>query len=128
MKDTIIRGGENIYAPGVEDELVEHPKIANAALVAMPDDRLGERPAAFVELIEGADNLTLEEVTSFLTERGMAVFKHPEHLEKLSSLPRTEVGKIEKRQLEARLENRVKKPSRDCNANAVSVTDGVRRF
>lgn len=104
VKDTIIRGGENIFAPGVEDALVEHPKITNAALVAMPDDRLGERPAAFVELTEGADDLTLEEVTSFLTERGMAVFKHPEHLEILSSLPRTEVGKIEKKQLEARLE------------------------
>lgn len=100
MKDTIIRGGENIYAPGVEDELVEHPKIANAALVGMPDDRLGERPAAFIELTADAEDVTLDEVSSFLEDRGMAVFKHPERLEILHSLPRTEVGKIEKKRLQ----------------------------
>lgn len=107
MKDTIIRGGENIYAPGVEDELVEHPAIANAALVAMPDDRLGERPAAFVELVDSAEELTLEKVSAFLDERGLAVFKHPEHLEVVESLPRTEVGKIEKKRLEARIADRI---------------------
>lgn len=100
IKDTIIRGGENIYAPGVEDELVEHPAIANAALVGMPDERLGERPAAFVELSDDADSLTLEEVVSFLDERGVAVFKRPERLEVLGELPRTEVGKIDKARLE----------------------------
>lgn len=106
IKDTIIRGGENIYAPGVEDELVEHPEIANAALVAMPDDRLGERPAAFVELVDSAGDLTLADVSAFLDERGMAVFKHPEYLEVVESLPRTEVGKIEKQRLEERLAER----------------------
>jgi non-ribosomal peptide synthetase component E (peptide arylation enzyme) len=102
-KDTIIRGGENIYAPGVEDEIVEHPAIANAVLVGMPDDRLGERPAAFVELAPGADPVTLEALSAFLAERGLAVFKRPEYLEVVDELPRTEVGKIEKRALEARL-------------------------
>ena len=100
IKDTIIRGGENIYAPGVEDELVEHSKILNIALVAMPDDRLGERPVAYVELTDDAEDLTLEEISAFLDERGIAVFKHPERLEILDSLPRTEVGKIEKAKLE----------------------------
>lgn len=103
IKDTIIRGGENIYAPGVEDELIEHPKIANAALVGMPDDRLGERPAAFVELTDDADGIDLEEVSEFLDARGMAVFKRPERLEVVESLPRTEVGKIEKKTLEQRI-------------------------
>jgi non-ribosomal peptide synthetase component E (peptide arylation enzyme) len=103
IKDTIIRGGENIYAPGIEDELVEHPAIANAALVAMPDERLGERPAAFVELAEGADSLTLDGVVAFLDDRGVAVFKRPEHLEVVSELPRTEVGKIDKSLLEERI-------------------------
>lgn len=103
LKDTIIRGGENIYAPGVEDELVEHPAIANAALVGMPDDRLGERPAAFVELTNDASDLSLEDVSSFLEERGIAVFKRPERLEILKSLPRTEVGKIEKQALKDRI-------------------------
>ncbi len=103
IKDTIIRGGENIYAPGVEDELVEHQKIANAALIGIPDDRLGERPAAFVELTDDAADLSLEDVSSFLEERGIAVFKRPEYLEVLESLPRTEVGKIEKQALKDRI-------------------------
>lgn len=103
IKDTIIRGGENIYAPGVEDELIEHPKIANAAVVGVPDDRLGERPAAVVELADGADNISLGEISSFLDDRGMAVFKRPERLAILPSLPRTEVGKIEKKALEDRI-------------------------
>jgi non-ribosomal peptide synthetase component E (peptide arylation enzyme) len=105
-KDTIIRGGENIYAPGVEDEIVEHPAVANAALIGMPDDRLGERPVAFVELAPGADSLTLEELSTFLDDRGLAVFKHPERLDVLEELPRTEVGKIEKTALGERLDER----------------------
>jgi non-ribosomal peptide synthetase component E (peptide arylation enzyme) len=107
LKDTIIRGGENIYAPGVEDELVEHPHILNVALVGMPDDRLGERPCAYVELTDDAEDLTLEEVSSFLDDRGIAVFKRPERLEVLESLPRTEVGKIEKKKLEDRIAEQI---------------------
>ena len=105
MKDTIIRGGENIYAPGVEDELIEHPKIANVAVVAVPDDRLGERPAAVVELAEDAEDVSLGELSAFLDERGIAVFKRPERLAVLPSLPRTEVGKIEKKALEDRIDD-----------------------
>lgn len=103
IKDTIIRGGENIYAPSIEDELVEHPNIANAALVGIPDDRLGERPAAFVELTSEGTDLSLEDVSSFLEKRGIAVFKRPERLEITKSLPRTEVGKIEKQALKDRI-------------------------
>jgi non-ribosomal peptide synthetase component E (peptide arylation enzyme) len=103
IKDTINRGGESIYAPGVEDELIEHPNIVNAAFVGMPDDRLGERPVAFVELADDADDLTVEEVSAFLDERGLAVFKHPERLVVVEALPRTEVGKIKKKKLEERL-------------------------
>lgn len=111
IKDTIIRGGENIYAPGVEDELIEHPKIANAAVVGVPDDRLGERPAAVVELADGAAEVSLEEISSFLDDRGMAVFKRPERLAIVSSLPRTEVGKIEKKALEDRIEELLEESS-----------------
>lgn len=103
-KDTIIRGGENIYAPGVEDQLVEHPKIANAAVVGVPDERLGERPGAFVELAPDADELSLAELAEFLADRGVAVFKRPERLELVDELPRTEVGKVDKATLEDRIE------------------------
>jgi len=103
LKDTIIRGGENIYAPGVEDELVEHPKIKNVAVIGMPDERLGERPMAYVELEDEANSLSLAEVIEFLDERGMAVYKRPERLEIMGSLPRTEVGKISKANLRSRI-------------------------
>ncbi|MFC6723559.1 (2,3-dihydroxybenzoyl)adenylate synthase [Halobium palmae] len=100
IKNTIIRGGENIYAPGVEDVVAEHPAVANVAIVAMPDERLGERPCAFVELAEGATSLTLDELSDFLEEKGLAVFKRPERLEIMPELPRTEVGKLDKKRLE----------------------------
>ena len=103
LKDTIIRGGENIYAPGVEDELIEHPKVANVAVIGMPDDRLGQRPMAYVELEDGVDSLELAELTDFLEERGVAVFKRPERLEVVEALPRTEVGKISKAELTERI-------------------------
>ncbi|WP_336023577.1 (2,3-dihydroxybenzoyl)adenylate synthase [Halobellus salinisoli] len=113
MKDTIIRGGENIYAPGVEDELIEHPKIANVAIIGVPDDRLGERPAAVVELADGVEEITLEEISAFLDERGIAVFKRPERLATVRSLPRTEVGKIEKKELEDRILDLIESPESD---------------
>ena len=100
IKNTIIRGGENIYAPGVEDVVAEHPAVANVAVVAMPDERLGERPCAFVELADGADSLSLDDLSAFLEEKGVAVFKRPERLEIMAELPRTEVGKLDKKRLE----------------------------
>ncbi len=103
IKDTIIRGGETIYAPGVEDQLVEHPKVANIAVVGKPDDRLGQRPFAFVEPPDGSEPPSLDELQDFLAERGMAVFKRPEELSVLSDLPRTGVGKIDKAALEERV-------------------------
>lgn len=108
IKETIIRGGENIYAPDLEDVIIEHPKIENVAVIGVPDERLGERPAAVVELRNGVEDLTLEELREFLDERGIAVFKHPERLEIVQSLPRTEVGKIAKADLEERLTRMLK--------------------
>jgi non-ribosomal peptide synthetase component E (peptide arylation enzyme) len=108
IKETIIRGGENIYAPDLEDDIIEHPKIENVAVIGMPDERLGERPMAFVELREGETELTLEELTEFLDERGIAVFKRPERLEIVENLPRTEVGKIAKNTLQERITAKLK--------------------
>ncbi|WP_165874801.1 AMP-binding protein [Natrarchaeobius oligotrophus] len=99
LKDTIIRGGENIYAPGLEDEIIEHEKVENVAVIGIPDDRLGERVGAYVELVDGYDDLTVEEMGSFLEDQGIAVFKRPERIEVVEELPRTEVGKISKTDL-----------------------------
>lgn len=103
LKDTIIRGGENIYAPGVEDELIEHPRISNVAVVGKRDERLGERPLAFLELADEGKEITVEELSEWLDDRGMAVFKHPEFVRIVENLPRTEVQKIDKQALRERL-------------------------
>lgn len=103
LDDTIIRGGESIYAPGVEDVIVEHPAVEQVAVVGLPDERLGQRACACVELRAGADGLTLEGLRAFLEERGLAVFKHPERLERFDRLPRTAVGKLDKATLRERL-------------------------
>lgn len=104
-KETIIRGGENIHTPGVESVIVDHPKVADAAVIGKPDERLGEQPYAFVTLVEDAEALTLDELVAFLDEQGMAVFKRPEFLEVVEEFPRTGVQKIDKQALEERVES-----------------------
>ncbi|MET0577737.1 MAG: AMP-binding protein [Ilumatobacteraceae bacterium] len=102
MKDLINRGGEKISAEEVEDLALGHPAIRNIAAVAMPDDVLGERMCAFVILQPGA-SLDLDELGRFLTEHGVARFKHPERLELVDEFPLSPVGKVQKKQLAARL-------------------------
>ena len=95
-KDMIIRGGKNIYPIEVEELIYAHPKIVEAALVGMPDHRLGERSCLFVVLKPG-EKLTLEEVVEYLTEKGIAKYKLPERLEVRQELPMTPSKKIWKR-------------------------------
>ena len=100
-KDLINRGGEKINAEEVEMLLVSHPAIAEAALVAMPDPRLGERACAFVATRVGQQPPTLPELREYLEARGVAKYKWPERLEYVEALPRTNVGKVLKRNLRA---------------------------
>ncbi|MDR3439323.1 medium-chain fatty-acid--CoA ligase [Telmatospirillum sp.] len=93
-KDVIIRGGENISSTEVEGILLDHPKVREAAAVAMPDPRLGERTCAYVCLKNATDTLTLEDVVTFFTERHVAKFKFPERVEIIGSLPRNPAGKV----------------------------------
>lgn len=109
MKETIIRGGENIYAPDLEDEIIEHPKVENVAVIGIPDERLGQRPGAFIKLQADETSLTLDELSKFLDDRGIAVFKRPEWLEVVREFPRTEVGKIEKTTLKEQITETLKK-------------------
>jgi 2,3-dihydroxybenzoate-AMP ligase len=98
VKDQINRGGEKIGAEEVEAHLMAHPAIAMAAVVAMPDDRLGEKVCAFVVLRDG-DHIGLDELKDFLSHRGLARFKFPERLEVIDRMPLTNVGKIKKADL-----------------------------
>ncbi|NHR15974.1 medium-chain fatty-acid--CoA ligase [Escherichia coli] len=95
-KDIIVRGGENISSREVEDILLQHPKIHDACVVAMPDERLGERSCAYVVLKAPHHSLSLEEVVAFFSRKRVAKYKYPKHIVVIEKLPRTASGKIQK--------------------------------
>ncbi|MEU3984024.1 AMP-binding protein [Streptomyces sp. NPDC026672] len=95
IKDLIIRGGTNISAAEVENHLITHPRVAQAAVVAVPDARLGEKACAFV--VPRGQAPTLSELTDYLRgERRIATQKLPEMLQIVDELPTTSSGKIQK--------------------------------
>ena len=101
-KDVIIRGGENIASKEVEDILARHAAIIEAAVVSKPDERYGERVAAFVRLRETAE-LTLDDVRDHFARAGVARQKTPEHLVIVNEFPRSMSGKIRKIELREQL-------------------------
>jgi acyl-CoA synthetase len=104
--DIIIRGGKNISAPAVEAEVAEHPAVALAAAVAMPDEVFGERVCVYAELEPGAD-LTLDELVGFLRGKGISPEWWPERLVVLDALPRASGGKVAKGELRADIRRRL---------------------
>jgi 2,3-dihydroxybenzoate-AMP ligase len=100
-KDQINRGGDKVAAEDVENHLLAHPAVHDAALVAMPDAYLGERSCAFI-IVRGAAPKT-RELTAFLRERGLAHFKIPDRIEFIEQFPKTGVGKVDKRLLRERI-------------------------
>jgi len=95
-KDMIVRGGENICCTEIENALLEHPAIKEAAVIAIPDKRMGERACAYLILNDDFSNVTIRELTDFFVAKGIAKFKCPERLEFMNILPRTESGKVQK--------------------------------
>ncbi len=93
-KDIIISGGENISSVEVEQTLYRHPSVAEAAVVARPDERWGETPCAFLELKDGVDEPTEEEIIQFCRDN-MASFKTPKRVV-FGPLPKTSTGKVQK--------------------------------
>jgi non-ribosomal peptide synthetase component E (peptide arylation enzyme) len=101
--DLIIRGGQNIFPADIEAVLSQHPKILEVAVVGLPDPEMGERVGAFVVCRDGLP-VTLNEVVSFLQEKGLARFKRPERLEVLKTLPKVASGhKVDKNKLKESL-------------------------
>lgn len=103
LKDIIIRKGENISAKEIEDLLHEHPKVAEAAAIGLPDPASGERCCAVVVCRDPAEPLDLDEMVAFLKSRALMVQKIPEQLEILDVLPRNPTGKVLKNELRERL-------------------------
>jgi cyclohexanecarboxylate-CoA ligase len=101
-KDIIIRKGENLSAKAIEDELYDHPKVADVAVIGVPDPESGERVCACVVLAPNAAPLTLREVREFMLSRGLMAQKVPEQLEIIDALPRNATGKVTKFELRRR--------------------------
>ncbi len=99
-KDVIKSGGEWISSVELENHLMSHPQVAEAAVIAVPDERWDERPLATVVLSEGA-SVTPDELRAFLAER-VAKWQLPERWSFLQEVPKTSVGKFDKKVLRAR--------------------------
>jgi long-chain acyl-CoA synthetase len=100
-KELIIRGGFNVYPREVEEVLYAHPAVAAAAVIGVPDDRLGEEVKAVVQLKSG-QTATPEELIAFCKER-MAAYKYPRSVQLIDQLPIGPTGKILKKELKANL-------------------------
>jgi fatty-acyl-CoA synthase len=96
-KDVIISGGENISTIEVEQAIVSHPAVLEAAVIGVPDEQWGERPKAFVVLAEG-QTATPEELIEHVKGR-IARFKAPKAVELVERLPKTSTGKVQKFEL-----------------------------
>ena len=96
-KELIIRGGYNVYPAEIEDVLHAHPAVAEAAVIGIPDDRLGEEVMAVVTLRPGA-SLTAPELIAYCKER-IAAYKYPRVIEFRDELPKNAMGKIMKDEL-----------------------------
>ena len=96
-KDIIIRGGQNIYPKEIEDYLLAHRKVTNVAVVPMPDPLMGERACAFATVKPG-EQFTFDEMVEYLKSKKIAMFKFPERLEVVETIPIVgESGKIDKK-------------------------------
>jgi long-chain acyl-CoA synthetase len=97
-KDMIIRGGYNVYPREVEEVFYEHPAVAEAAVIGIPSDQLGEDVGAAVALKPGAD-ATPEELRAFARDR-VAAYKYPRHVWIVPELPKGPTGKILRREVQ----------------------------
>jgi long-chain acyl-CoA synthetase len=96
-KDLIIRGGFNVYPRDVEDVLLTHPAVAQAAVVGRPDPRLGEEVVGFVALRDGA-SATPDELVAHARAR-LAATKYPREVRIVPAIPLTSVGKLDRKRL-----------------------------
>jgi long-chain acyl-CoA synthetase len=97
-KDMIIRGGYNVYPREIEEVLYEHPAVSEAAVVGVPDERLGEEVGAAIALKPGAE-AHADDLRDFVKQR-VAAYKYPRRIWFVDELPKTATGKILKREIE----------------------------
>jgi acyl-CoA synthetase (AMP-forming)/AMP-acid ligase II len=97
VKDMIVSGGENVYPREVEEVLFQHPQVADAAVIGVPDDRFGEAVKAVIVLREG-ETATAEDIIDFCRDK-LGGYKRPRSVDFLAALPRNPSGKVLKREL-----------------------------
>ena len=95
IKDMVIRGGENVYPREIEEFLYTHPDILDAQVIGVPDERYGEELCAWIQLREGAEPLTAEDVRAFATGK-LAHYKIPRYVQIVDGFPMTVTGKVRK--------------------------------
>jgi fatty-acyl-CoA synthase len=118
-KDLIKSGGEWISSVALENALMGHPAVAEAAVIAVPNERWGERPLAVVVLAEGAE-ATADELTEFLG-RSFARFQLPDAIEFAAEIPKTAAGKFQKTALRERYAGR--QPGTGSDLSAADLPD-----
>ena len=104
--DFIIRGGKNISAVVVEEQVASHPRVAMAAAVSMPDDVFGERVCVYVVTRDGLP-IDLDDVLDHLRSSDFSKETYPEHLVRVDELPRASGGKVAKGELRADIRRRL---------------------
>lgn len=105
-KEIIIRGGENISAREIDDDLVECPGILETATIGMPDERLGERICTFA-VARDEHEPSLKEITDYLASQHVAKRLWPERIEYLPEIPKTPMGKVKRFELAEILKERM---------------------
>ena len=98
IKDMVIRGGENLYPREIEEFLYTHPDILDAQVIGVPDSRYGEELMAWVQLREGAPELTAETLREFCAGK-LAHYKIPRYVHLVDEFPMTVTGKVRKVQM-----------------------------
>ena len=106
IKDIIIRGGENISPPQVEELLCSHPGVADAAVIGVPDQELGEKVCAYIRPASGA-KIDPEELKVFMEKKGASKLLIPERFEFVDALPMTEAGKYNKKALREDIKRKI---------------------
>ena len=96
----IIRGGFNVYPREIEEVIYAFPKVAEAAVIGIPDEKFGEEVVAVVAPKPG-ETIDVDELKAFVKER-VAAYKYPRKIEVVKELPKGPTGKIMKREIQAR--------------------------
>lgn len=110
-KDIVIRGGMNISVREVEDKLADHPDLLALAVVGMPDEKLGEKVCCYIVAKDGHAAPTVDDLRTYLTDRGVAIQKTPERVIVIDELPMTATGKIQKHVLRKKVAAELDQPT-----------------